>query len=100
MAKIIHKDICTEYGITVHKQYWRHDPQSVIDTEDIKLLWDFEIQTDRRIVAKRPDIFLVEKHKRRATLIDIDVPEDRNKTSKEREKIDKYQDLRLEVKRQ
>ena len=73
VAKIIHRNICTEFGIPVHKQHWIHEPQSVTDTEDAKILWDFDIQTDRRIQARRPDIVLVEKQNKKATLIDIAV---------------------------
>lgn len=99
VAKIIHRNICREYGIPTPERVWHHNPLSVTDTERVKLLWDFEIRTDHRIQARRPDIVIIDKNKRKATIIDIAVPDDRNIMDKEREKIAKYQDLRLEIMR-
>ena len=99
VAKILHYNMCVEYGVAVPKNYWRHQPLNVTETSEMKLLWDYEIQTDRRIQARRPDLVLVNKTQRNAIIIDIAVPEDRNIAVKEREKIDKYQDLCLEIKR-
>ena len=65
----------------------------------MKILWNFEIQTDHYIPAKIPNIIIRDKSRKKTTIIDIAVPEDRNIQQKEKEKIDKYQDLRLEVKR-
>ena len=48
------------------------------ENQGVKLLWDFEIQTDRSIEARRPDIVLEQKSKRKVLIIDIAVPEDRN----------------------
>ena len=48
VGKIIHRNICTEYGIPVVEPYWRHQPLSVTETEEMKILWKMEIQTDRR----------------------------------------------------
>lgn len=99
VGKILHRNICTQYEIQTSEQYWRHQPQSVTENEKVKLLWNFEIQTDRRIQARRPDIVLIDKTKKKATIIDIAVPDDRNINNKEKEKITKYQDLCLEIKR-
>ena len=36
-------------------------PESVLENEMHKRLWDFEIQTDHVILARRPDIMIVNK---------------------------------------
>ena len=51
------------------------------------------------IQARRPDLTLVDKKKNSVSLIDISVPWDSRVEEKEREKMDKYQDLRLELRR-
>ena len=33
-----------------------HNPESVLENETHKLLWDFEIQTDHQISARQPDL--------------------------------------------
>jgi len=58
-----------------------------------------EIRTDRHITARRPDIVVVEKRSRKATIIDVAVPLDCNVKMKQLVKIEKYQDLRLEIQR-
>ena len=39
--------------------------QSVLENEKHKLLWDFEIQTDRLISARRPDLIIINNNKKR-----------------------------------
>ena len=65
----------------------------------MKVLWDFEVRTDRVIPARIPDLIVVDKHEKKATIIDVAVPMDRNINNKEQEKVQKYQDLKLEIQR-
>ena len=55
---------------------------------------DFSIQTDRVIEARRPDFNVVDKKRRTCKIIDFAVPGDSRIEEKEKEKIEKYQDLR------
>ena len=63
----------------------------------MKLLWDFNIYTDKVIYARRPDITVIDKLNNLVTFIDVAVPADRRVTDKENKKIEKYQDLRIEI---
>ena len=38
-----------------------HDPASVLENDTHKFLWDFDIQTDPLISARRPDPILINK---------------------------------------
>ena len=40
-----------------------HNPESIIENETHKILWDFEIQTDHLISARRPDLVIVNTKK-------------------------------------
>ena len=62
-----------------------------------KLLWDFNIQTDHVIEAWRADFVVVDKKRRTCKIIDFAVPGDSRIEEKEKEKIEKYQDLRREL---
>ena len=55
-------------------------------------MWDFSIQTDHVIEARRPDLVVVDKE-RRCKTIDFAVPGDSRIEEKEKDKIEKYQDL-------
>ena len=55
--------------------------------EIIKLLWDFNIQTDPLIPARRPDLIIINKKKMRiCKIVDFAVPVDHRINLKESEK--------------
>ena len=66
--------------------------------DDVKLLWDFHVQSDHVIEHCRPDLLLVKKKTKEAIIIDIAVPGDARINDKEQDKILKYQDLKREIK--
>ena len=66
----------------------------------IKLLWDFNIQTDHLIPARRPDLIINNNKKKRiCKIVDFAVPADHRINLKESEKKDKYLDLARELKK-
>ena len=49
-----------------HLNKWEgHNPESVLEKEMHKLLWDFEIQTDHLISTRRPDLVIINKKKKK-----------------------------------
>ena len=54
-------------------------------------MWDFSIQTDHVIEARRPNLGLVDKRERSCKIIDFAVPGDSRIEEKEKDKIEKYQ---------
>ena len=52
------------------------EAESVLENEDYKILWDFSIQTDYVIEARRPDLVVVDKTERSCKIIDFAVPGD------------------------
>ena len=60
-------------------------------------MWDFSIQTDSVIEAQRPDLVVFDKKERSCKIIDFAVPGDSRIEEKEKEKIEKYQDLEREL---
>ena len=80
-------------------KWYEQKPQSVLENEKTKILWDFAIQCDKYVKNQGPDIFIVEKTKRECKIIDVPVASDERVGDKEQEKIEKYQDLKLEWKK-
>ena len=58
---------------------------------------DFSIPTDHVIEARRPDLAVVDKKRRTCKMIDFAIPGNSRIEEKEKEKIEKYQDLRREL---
>lgn len=99
VASIIHWELCELHGFQRSKNWYDHRAESVLENDNVKILWDFNIHTDRVIEARRPDIVVVDKRNAETTIIDIAVPGDYRVKEKESEKIGKYQDLALELTR-
>ena len=76
-----------------------HNPVPVLENDSHKLLWDFNIQTDHLIPARRPDLIIINKRKRICKIVDFAVPADHRINPKESEKKDKYLDLASELKK-
>ena len=76
------------------------NPTPVLENDTHKLLWDFNIQTDHLIPARRPDLIIINKKKKRfCKIVDFAVPADHGINLKECEKKDKYLDFVRELKK-
>ena len=42
-----------------------HNPALVLENNTHKLLWDFDIQTDHLLSARRPDLIIINKKKKK-----------------------------------
>ena len=63
-----------------------------------KLLWDFSIQTDKKLDHNHPNIVFVYKQNKNCLIINIACPSDRRVDIKQEEKVNKYLDLTVEIK--
>ena len=97
VGKIVHWKLCKKYNLERKEKWYEHEPESVMENDVVKILWDVNIQCDHVIQARRPDIVVIEKEERICKLVDIAVPGDSRICDKEVEKLEKYQDLKREV---
>ena len=99
MAALIHKQICEFYDIYTCEKPWLYNPQPVVSSNHVKILWDGDIRMDQIISAHRPDIVVHDSLECSTILMDVAIPADVNIVDKEWEKMLKYVDLRLELQR-
>ena len=66
---------------------------AVLEIDTHKLQWDFDIQTDHLISARRPDLTVINKKKENLQYCRFIVPADHRIKLKESEKKDLYLDL-------
>jgi hypothetical protein len=97
----IHWHICKYYDIDNIPEHWYdHEPEMVTSKgNSVTILWDFPIQTDRTILANRPDIVVKDQENKVCHMIDVTVPIDKNICKKKVEKLSKYKDLEIEIHR-
>ena len=93
MGKVIHWELRKKFRFDHMNKWYMYSPVSVLENETHRLLWDFEIQTDRLISARRPDLIIINRKTRTGKIVDFAVPADRWLKLKENEKKDKYLDL-------
>ena len=98
VAKGNHWDLCKHYGVECGDKWYEHVPEPVVESSDVKILWDFTIQTDKKLPHNKPDIVVVKKTSRTCHIIDVACPGDCRIRLKEEEKVNKYRDLAFEVK--
>ena len=96
LGKIVHWKLARKCSFEAGDKWYEHEPESVFENEDYKIFWDFNIQTDHVIEARRPDLVVVDKKERSCKIIDFAVPGD-SRIEKEKDKIEKYQDLGREL---
>ena len=100
VAAILHWDICKKNGFECGDKSYEHvvdSEKKVLENEDVKVLWDFPIQTDKKLDHNRPDITMINKRKKVCWLIDVACPFDTRIDKKEHEKIEAYTELKYEV---
>ena len=93
LGKIVHWKLARKCNFEAGDKWYEHEPESVLENEDYKILWDFSIQTDHIIEARRPDLVVIDKKERICKKIGFAVPGDSSIEEKEKDKIEKYQDL-------
>ena len=97
VAKKVHWDICKNNGLEYSEKWYEHAPEGAVENEEIKVLWDINIQCDNLIEARRPDLIAIDKKEQKGIIIDIAVPAGVRVEGKE--KVEKYQDLKREIRR-
>ena len=60
-AAIIHWELCKKHGVAVKEKWYGHKAEKVTETDEIKILWDIRIQTDKVIENSRPDVVVLNK---------------------------------------
>ena len=63
VGKMIHLEMCKKFKFDHANKWYMHNPASVLENDTNKLLWDFDIQTDHLISARRSDFIIINNKK-------------------------------------
>ena len=89
IAKKVHWDLCEKNGLEHTEKWYEHIPEGAVENEEVKVLWNINVQCDNVIKVRRPHIILVDKKERQGIIIDAAVPTDARVGEKERKKMKK-----------
>ena len=98
VCRYLHWKVCNHYKIET-QPVWLHKPESITATEEISIFYDKSIVLGRYVEggAIKPDIVIWDKTKKEAKIIEVSVPNDFGLNRAEREKVNKYQDLKNDL---
>ena len=99
VGRKIHWEVCRKIGSDVNEKWYKHGPDKVAENDSWKILWDFTIQTDHVIVARRPDMVIIDKTKNECKIIDFACPFDSRIEEREKDKMKGYNNLKRELKK-
>ena len=99
MGKVIYWELHKKLKFGHTNKWYRLNPAPFLENETHNLIWDFNIQTNHLMSARRPDLLIVNKRKIICKIMDFDVLADHRVKLKESEKKDKYLDLTRELKK-
>ena len=68
VGKVIHWELCKKFKFVHANKWYMHNPAPVLENDTHKLLRDFNIQTDHLISARRPDLIIINKKKKKENL--------------------------------
>ena len=87
VAAYIHWKICKSFDVPVTEKYYLHKPEPEVSIDDITLMGDQGLLTDRTIPANRPDIIFLDRKENYCLLIEISIPDDQYVMRKLNEKF-------------
>ena len=96
-----HNEVCKliyNALIKLHHPEQRYQiPTSIWSSESLEIWWDILIKTIPQIPHNRPDIVVWRKHEKTCYIIDICIPLDENIHRQEKEKVDRYTQLKVSL---
>ena len=58
VAKKVHWDLCKKNGLEHTEKWYEHVPEGAVENEEVKVLWNVDVQCNNLMKARRPDIIL------------------------------------------
>ena len=97
VRKVIHWELCKKFKCDNTNKWYMPNPEYVLENKMHKVLRDFEIQIDHLILARWPDLVIV--NKKNIPNRDVAILADYRAKLKVSEKSDKYLDVARELKK-
>ena len=61
VAKLVHWKLCKKHNLERKEKWYKHCSEGVVEDDDVKLIWDINIQCDDVMGARRSNLLLVDK---------------------------------------
>ena len=84
VAKKVHWDIFKKNRLEHGEKWYGHASEVAVENEEIKVLWDINVQCDNLIETRQPDLIVIDNKEQKGMIIDIVVPADARVEEKEK----------------
>ena len=79
VCNYVHDLLLNEFDFKENQTAWyQHQPRTVEENANAKILWNFAVHTDHALQHNKPDIIVINKTNNKALIIDVAVPNDNN----------------------
>ena len=75
------------YRFSNAAKWYEHTPEELLENDNVRILWDFSVQTDCKLEHNKPDILIVDKQTGECHIIDAACPFDTIVKDKDLEKV-------------
>ena len=99
VCRYIHYKVLEAFSLPRGTSWFDHKPADVIIRNNVEIIYDQMIATDRPVGANRPDLIVRDLVKKKVQILDVSCPCDVNVEKKEVEKVSKYAGLKVELQR-
>ena len=69
VGKVIYWEMCKKLKFDYTNKWYMHNPAPVLENATFKLLWDFDVEMDNLIPARKPNFIIINKKKKRTCKI-------------------------------
>lgn len=76
VIKVVHWKLCGRLELDRAGQWYEHIPETVVEDETVKFLWDMTLRCDQVIEAGRPDLVVVDRKEQSYFIIQVAIPGD------------------------
>ena len=52
------RNLCNKYHLLASEKWWEHNVEKMLQSEEVKIPWDFKIQTDKHLAHNIPNIIV------------------------------------------
>ena len=70
----VHWDVSKVCGFKVKERWYEYEPEAVMVNDEYRILWDFSVETDHNIEARRPDMIVGDRKNSFCKIIDFAIP--------------------------
>jgi hypothetical protein len=61
IAAVIHRDLCNKHGFEHAEKSVVGKESRVLENDEVNILWDFTIQTEKKLEYNKPDLVILNK---------------------------------------